>query len=103
MEQKRKKEIASFKDKAKLFSDKEIRAVVKTLKKDYYFCEILNVGEEKLLIYNFTGKRYGQKDEIYWTDIFEIDEYAGPKLKENKLMDSEPKTTMSDIIKEVKK
>jgi hypothetical protein len=68
--------IERLKDKADLFCNKNIKAIVKKYNKDFYFCDILIVGEDSITVSNFAGHRYGQQDRIYWIDIFDIDEYV---------------------------
>ena len=75
MDKDKKNKIERLKDKAELFVKHNIRAIVKTYNKDFYFCDILLVGDISLMIYNFEGHRKGNKDKIFWTDIFDIDEY----------------------------
>jgi hypothetical protein len=75
MEQGIKEKIERLKVKAELFLDKDIRVFVKTVQNDYYFCDILSVGDIHLAIQSFAGKREGQKDYLVWTDISEIYEY----------------------------
>lgn len=68
-----------LKDKAELFLKEDIRAVVKTYNKDFYFCDIMVVGETRLMVHSFAGKRKGQSDNLLWIDIFDIDEYDDGK------------------------
>ena len=75
MEEGIRKKIERLKVKAELFLEKNIKTFVKTIHNDYYFCDILSVGELYLYIYNFAGKRKGEKDRLIWTDISEIFEY----------------------------
>ena len=64
-----------LKDKADLFLKEDKRVVVKTYNKDWFFCDILIVGETRLTIQSFSGKRTGQTDHILWIDIYDIEEY----------------------------
>jgi hypothetical protein len=70
-----KEKIERIKLKAERFLVGDIKAFVKTIYDDYYFCDILSVGEDYLFVYSFTGKRNGEKDRIAWEDISEIKEY----------------------------
>lgn len=73
-----KQRIERLKIKADILLKENKKAFVKDIYGNYYFCYILFHGENKLLIENFKGKRleYGKiKEEIYWVDIVDIDEY----------------------------
>jgi len=67
--------IERLKVKADLFLKNDIKVFIKTISDNYYFCDILLVGEIYLMLYNFAGKRKGEKDRLVWTDIVEIKEY----------------------------
>lgn len=67
--------VERLKVKAELFLNKNIKTFIKTVHDDYYFCDILLVGDIYLYIYSFAGKRKGEKDRLIWTDISEIFEY----------------------------
>lgn len=67
--------IERLKVKSEIFLNNNTKAFIKTISNDYYFCNILIVGEDYLYIYSFTGKRKGEKDRLIWTDISEIFEY----------------------------
>lgn len=75
MEEGVREKVERFKATSELFLDNDVRAFIKTIYNDFYFCDILIVGEVFLEIYNFAGKRQGQKDRLIWTDIEEIKEY----------------------------
>ena len=70
-----------LKDKAEFFLEKDIRAFIKDNYDNFYFCDILLVGETHLLISNFAGKRKGEKDRILWIDIKDISEYKEEEEK----------------------
>jgi len=67
--------IERLKVKAELLLDNNTKVFIKTIHNDYYFCDILLVGDTYLFVYNFAGKRKGEKDRLIWTDISEIFEY----------------------------
>ena len=69
-----KNKIEGLKDKADFFVDNNLRAFIKDKEDTFYFCDILSVGEVHLLIYNFAGKRTGEKTQLLWIDIESIDE-----------------------------
>jgi len=70
-----KDKIERLKVKAELFISKNIKAFIKSYSEDFYFCNILNIGEDYLFIQDFTGKRSGEKNRILWVDVDSIDEY----------------------------
>jgi len=61
--------------KAEQFLKEDIRVFIKDVQDNYYFCDILIVGEVNLLVYNFAGKREGEKSRLNWADIIELKEY----------------------------
>jgi len=68
--------VERLKAKADVFLKNDIRAFIKDFDDNFYFCDVLLVGELKLLISNFAGKRKGEKTDLYWQDIKSIDEYS---------------------------
>lgn len=67
--------VERLKVKAELFLNNDTRVFIKTIYEDFHFCDILIVGDLFLEIYNFAGKRKGEKDRLVWTDIIKIEEY----------------------------
>jgi len=63
------------KEKAEYFLQNDIKAFIKDKDNNFYFCDILVVGETHLFIHNFAGKRIGEKQQILWIDIELISEY----------------------------
>ncbi len=61
--------------KAELFLKEDIKVFLKTYDNDYYFCNILLVDEDYITIYNFRGKRKGEKNRLLWLDVDELEEY----------------------------
>jgi len=70
--------------KAELFLKKDIKAFIIDIFNNYYFCDILVVGEDYLYVKNFIGKRKGENDRILWYDILKIDEYKQEGFEHNK-------------------
>jgi len=62
-------------ERCELFLKYDKRIFIKTKTNDYYFCDILTVGEDFIYVESFIGKRKGQKDQIFWMDIERISEY----------------------------
>ena len=67
--------IERLKVKAELLLNNNTKVFIKTIHNDYHFCDILLVGEDYLFVYDFVGKRKGEKNRLIWTDISEIFEY----------------------------
>ena len=70
-----KEKIERTRIKAQQFLENDIKVYIKDVNNNYYFCDILLVGEIYLYIYNFDGKRKGEKNRLSWTDISLILEY----------------------------
>jgi len=70
-----KETLERLKEKAEFFLENNLRAFIKDKYDNFYFCDILIVGETHLLIYNFAGKREGEKDRLLWIDVEDIKEY----------------------------
>ena len=66
-------------EKAQFLLDKDIKAFIKDHYDNYYFADILIVGETHLLISNFEGYRAGTNTRLLWIDIKDISEYNGGK------------------------
>jgi hypothetical protein len=70
-----KDKVERLKVKAEFLLKNNLRAFVKDNYGTYYFCDILIVGEERLLIKDFEGKRSGENTYLFWVDILDIQEY----------------------------
>ena len=60
MDQGIKEQLERLKEKAEYFLENNIKAFIKDKYDNYYFCDILIVGETHLYIQNFAGKRIGE-------------------------------------------
>lgn len=67
--------VKGLKEKAEFLLENNIKAFIKDQYNNFYFCNILIVGDTHLYIYNFTGKREGEKQQLSWIDIELISEY----------------------------
>lgn len=68
--------IERYKVLAELFLKNDTRALVKDVDDNFYFCDILFVGEDKLRVQCFAPEqRAGLKFDIYWLLITKLDEY----------------------------
>jgi len=60
---------------ADIFIRENSKVFIKDIFDNYYFCEILFVGEDSVHIQSFKGKRMYEKDRIYWANIVKFDKY----------------------------
>ena len=67
--------VKRFKGKAEVFLKNNTRAFIIDTSNNYYFCDILVVGEDYLYVKHFTGKKKLEKERILWYDIIKFDEY----------------------------
>lgn len=67
--------VKKYKEKAEYFLEYNIKAFIKDSNDQFYFCDILIVGETHLYIENFAGHRKGIKNKILWIDIEVFNEY----------------------------
>lgn len=70
-----KENIERLKGKAEVFLKNNTRAFIIDTFNNYYFCDILVIGEDYLYIQHFTGKKKLEKERILWFDIIKFDEY----------------------------
>lgn len=65
-----------YKATAELFLDKNIRAAIWDANGNYYFCDILIVGEEKVRVLCFAPEnKRGLKFDLYYPLITKFEEY----------------------------
>jgi hypothetical protein len=68
--------IKSWKSLAEIFLKENKRIYIKDFNGDYYFADIIFVGEETLTIECFAPiSRIGKKFTLYWVSIERFDEY----------------------------
>jgi len=70
-----KDKIERFKAKAEIFLKNNTKAFIVDLNDNYYFCDILLIGEDYLYVQHFTGKKKCEKERILWYDIIKFEEY----------------------------
>jgi len=70
-----KEKIDRFKIKAELFLKNNNKVFIIDIYDNYFFCDILFVGEDYLLVHGFDGVRKGEKDRILWADVVKIEPY----------------------------
>lgn len=61
--------VDGIKEKAIFFKNNKINAYIKDVYDNFYFCNILEVSDIEIKIYNFSGKRIGSEDNILLIDI----------------------------------
>lgn len=70
-----KEKIERFKIKAELFLKNNNKSFIIDIYDNYYFCDILFVGEDYLVVLGFDGIRKFEKDRIFWADVVRLEEY----------------------------
>ncbi|MCX6750413.1 MAG: hypothetical protein NTZ83_03070 [Candidatus Pacearchaeota archaeon] len=63
------------KEKALIFDKHKKSVFVRTSNGNFYFCNIISVDDDFLIVESFAGKRKGERDNLLWLDITEISEY----------------------------
>ena len=74
-----KEKVERYKGKAEVFLRNNIKAFIINTAGDYFFCNILLVGEDYLYVQHFTGKKKSEKERIVWFDIIKFEEYEEKK------------------------
>lgn len=74
-----KQKIERLKIKAESFLENDIRAFVKDINNQFYFCDIVFVGDVYLVVQNFEGEKKGINSKLYWADVTLIEEYKEKK------------------------
>jgi len=67
--------IERFKIKAEELLSENIKVFIIDSKNEYYFCDILFVGENYLVVQNFKGIKKGEKERIFWADVVKLEPY----------------------------
>jgi len=70
-----------LKIKAEEFLKDDTRAFIVDINDTYYFCDIILVGDNTLLVQNFKGKRANEQEKIYWADIVKLEEYKDKEVE----------------------
>ena len=73
--------IERYKEKAKIFLEENTPAFIKDIEGTYYFCKIIKIEKNCIVIESFAGKRKGEKDRIYFIDIVTFKEYQDKQEK----------------------
>jgi len=75
MENDIRQKIERWKIKAEAFLKNDTKAFIIDVTDQYYFCEIIFVGEDCIHVQGFKGKLNGEKSRIYWSDVVKFEEY----------------------------
>ncbi len=68
-----------MKAKAEIFLKDSIKAFIVDVFDNYYFCDIIFVGEDSIHVQHFTGKKKFEKERIFYPDIIKFEEYKEEK------------------------
>lgn len=74
--------VERLRNKADLFLKQNQRVFITTYNGDWHSSDILIVGENYLMIYDFEGKTKGEKFRLLWLDIDDIKEHEDYKKEE---------------------
>ena len=67
--------IERFKLKAEQIISENKRAFIIDSNNTWFFCNLLIVGENKLMFNPFKGNNSGENVQKYWADIIKLEEY----------------------------
>ena len=67
--------INKIKEKVKIFHKNKVKTFIANYRGDYFFCEILEIHEDFIVIKSFIGRRMNELDRIFYLDIQKIEEY----------------------------
>ncbi len=67
--------VERLKEKSDFFLKNNIKVFIKDYDDNYYFADLLIIGETHLLINNFEGSRKGENSRLSWIEIKSIKEY----------------------------
>lgn len=70
-----KERIERYKIKAEVFLENNIKAFIVDVEDTYYFCNIIFVGDKKIYIQHFKGKKKDEKERLFYVDIVKLVEY----------------------------
>lgn len=79
MEQGFKDKAERYKEKAKIFLKENIKTFISDINGDYFFCDIIEVSDNFLVVKGFAGKRNGEIDRLFFIDILRFEEYEEKK------------------------
>lgn len=62
-------------DKAEIFLRNNLKAFVKDIYNNYYFCFVKEISDDWVILKNFKGNREGENTRVFWIDIEVFSEY----------------------------
>ncbi len=74
-----KEKIERFILKAELFLKNDTRIFIIDVKDNYYWADLLFVGEDTVRFQCFSGKLTGEKITLLWVDVVKFEEYKDRK------------------------
>ena len=74
--------IERWKIKAEGFLKEDIKAFIIDTNDTYYFCDIIFVGENYLVVQGFKGVRKAEKDRLFWADVVKLEAYKEEGVRE---------------------
>ena len=67
--------IERLKLKAEEILKENLKCFIVDIFDNYYFCEILFVGENYLVVQDFKGLRKFEKSRLWWADVVKLEPY----------------------------
>lgn len=73
--------IQRIKIKAEGILNENKKAFIVDSNDTYFFCDILNSGENKIKFKPFKGNNFNEELERYWADILKLEEYKEKEVR----------------------
>jgi hypothetical protein len=73
--------IERLKLKAEEILKERLRCFIIDVFNNYYFCDILFVGENYLVVQDFKGLRKFEKSRLWWADVVKLEPYKEREKK----------------------
>jgi len=73
--------IQRIKIKAEGILNENKKAFIVDSNDTYFFCDILNNGENKIKFKPFKGNNFNEELERYWADILKLEEYKEKEVR----------------------
>ncbi len=70
-----------IKAKAEIFLKNKTKTFIVDSFDNYYFCDIISVEEDYLIVLGFAGRRKFERDKIYFVDVLRLEEYKEVVVK----------------------
>jgi len=75
--------VERYKLKANLFLKQKTQAFIENIQGDYFFCRVIEVKDDYLIVKGFAGKRKFEVDKIFFLDIIRLEEYEEKEVKKS--------------------